>query len=421
MVKKTRTILSNGLSIVVVEIPDSKSLVTSFWSKAGSRYDPEDKAGMSHFLEHLLIKKTKKHSTEEKLAKVLEIVGAFKNGMTHKDSMNLNISSAAKDYELTLRILSEMVFEPLIDKNGFDAERKVIFQEQARSYSMPEDLVWDVWYRNFFAPSPLRHPVLGTKESLLDININEASKFWNDLFIANSSTLLIVGGIKFEQILKIAEKHFGSRKLSQSTNPPAYQYKSEARISFEKKMLPRANMLMSFRTFGGPVNKDTYALLALRGVLASGWASRISQRLRIKESLIYGFGSKLIRYSDTGALTLHLASSKEKFGKMISVLCEEIVRLRDKGISNKDLDLAKGFIEGSLLSGIETSWDYVNWYAVDELHWPGKNKSPEETITQIKKVTKSQVEEIGKKYLTADNWHLAVVGDVKEKEIKVEL
>src|SRR5260221_4061597 len=105
MVKKTRVKLSNGLNLLVIEIPDSKSLVTSFWTKAGARVDPEGKTGMAHFMEHLLIKKTKSYPSDIELAKVLEKVGAFKNGTTNKDWMNLNITSAKGDLELTVSTL----------------------------------------------------------------------------------------------------------------------------------------------------------------------------------------------------------------------------------------------------------------------------------------------------------------------------
>jgi len=420
MVKKTRVTLSNGLPLVIVEIPDSKSLVTSFWTKAGSRFDPNGKAGMAHFLEHLLIKKTKSYPTDIELAQVLENVGAFKNGTTNKDWMNLNITSSSKDLELTMRILSDMVLNPLIDQKGFETERRVIFQEQARQQSIPDNLVWEVWFKTFFSPSLMMNPVLGDERSLQNIKLEESVKFWAEKAKMRSNILLISGGINANDVTNLAEKYFAGTKLNE-IETPRFSYKAKERMIIEKRDLPRTNMLLSFKTPGGPIYKDFYPLQVLRGILAAGWSSRIQQRLRVKESLIYGFGARIIRYFDIGAFTLIGASDKHNFPKMFQILCEELVKLREKGVSQNELNLAKGFLGGSTLSGIETSWDYANWYALDELYWPDKVESPEQRIKRINRVKLEEVESVAKKYLKEDSWNLAVLGNVQKSEVKVEL
>lgn len=421
MVKKTRVNLSNGLPLVIIEIPGSNSLVTSFWTKAGNRADTLGKEGMAHFMEHLLLKKTKKYSTEADLATVLEKVGAHHTGTTSKDWLNLSIESSNKDLDLTARVLSEIVFNPLIDKKGFEAERKVIFEEQVRKSSTPADLVWDIWFKIFFAGSPINISGLGTKESLKSIVFKDTTNFWNKYFLAKNSLILVSGGIDLENATKIIEKHFGSKKMKPSEAIPIYKYKDTDKIIIEKKSLPQANMLLSFRTFGGPETKESLALLLLRRIFAVGWSSRVSQRLRIKESLIYGWNSRLIRYLDTGAFILNIPTAKENFPKMMKILCEELVKIRDGGITNEELDLAKSYIEGSVLSSVETSYDYADWYAVDELHWPNTADSPEIRVEKFKSATKREVESAARKYITKENWHLAVVGDIKEEDIKIEL
>jgi predicted Zn-dependent peptidase len=421
MIKKTRKILSNGLAVVIIEIPDSKSLVTSFWTKAGARFDPAGKAGVAHFMEHLLIKKTKSYPTDIKLAQKLEKVGAFKNGSTSKDFMELNISSSSKDLELTTHILSEMVFNPYIDKKGFEAERKVILQEKARKDSTPDDLVWEVFAKAFYAGSPLTNSVLGEKKSLENISLNDVKNYWENISTRNSNMLLISGGIDTDRALKLAEKYFGKKKLRKDDTVPTFEYKVEKRIQVEKRILPRANMFFAFRIPGGKRYEEVYALLVLRGILALGWSSRIYQRLRVKESLVYGIGSRVARYFDSGVFSFMLASDKKNFPKMISVLCEEIVKIRENGISKEELDLTIGFISGVMLSSVETSSAYEDWYAIDELYWPDSVESVEERVGKIQKVKKEDVELVARKYLTKDNWYLGVVGDVKEKDLEINL
>ena len=421
MVKKTRSILSNGLPLVVIEIPGSNSLVASLWTKAGARVDPEGKGGLAHFIEHLLIKKTKNYPSDEELAHVLEKVGAFKNGRTQKDWLDINISSSSKDLPLVCKILAEMIFNPFIDHDGFEAEKKVILQEQARKNSLPDDLVWEKWYEIFFNPTPLTRPVIGTRGSMQNINLDDALGFWIKYFKSNNSLLVISGGVKTRAAQEEAEKFFAQVKITDANEFPKYKYEDGERIAVEMKDLPRANMLMSFRTPGGHVSKEFYSLLILKVIMSGGWSSRISRRLRIKESLVYGWGSSLKRYLDTGGLIFSLASAKESFPKMLSVFCEELVSVREKGVQESEVALAKGAIEGALLREVETSWDYTDWYAYDELYWPSYIESVDDRIKNVRLVSKENVERVAKKYLTQNNWHLAIVGDVEEKDIKVDL
>ena len=421
MVKKTRTTLTNGLPLVVIEIPDSKSLVTTFWTKAGNRIDPDGKLGMAHLMEHLLLKKTKSYPSDFEFGQVLEKVGASKNGTTAKDWLNFNITSSSKDFELTTRVLSEMVLNPLITKSGFENERKVVLEENSRRRTHPENSTWDIWFKIFMANSPINCSTLGTVEGIKAINLSDTLKFWGQKMLRKDSILVFSGGVDSATIHNLCEKFFGSHSFSSDLDVPTYDYKSETRIVIEKNDAPQTNMIMSFRIPGGQIYDDYYALLVLRGILCLGWSSRITQRLRVKEALIYGNGSNLHRYFDIGAFTFNLGSSKAKFSKMVSVLCEEIVKFREDGITEKELQFTKGYMEGLTSRTIETSWDYIDWYAFNELYWPENAESPEERLEKLKSVTKEEVERVAKKYLTNDNWQLAVVGDVKEEELKVEL
>ena len=419
--KRTRTTLSNGLPLVVVEIPHSTSLAASFWTRAGDRANPVGKAGMAHFLEHLLALKTKNYPTDASLSEVLGRVGAIKNGSTSKDWMNLNIASPAKEISLVLSVLAQMAFSPRIDKKGFDSERKVIFQEQARKKSRTEELASAVWSKLFFNPSPLTVSGLGDERSLGSIEIVDVLEFWNKFFHADNNLLFLSGGISPKDVFEQANRTFGRHEVKKAEPVPVYTYQDVKRVLIERKLLPQAFMVLSFRIDPADFAKDVHALILLKSILAGGNFSRIFQRLRVKESLIYNMGSSIQRFIDTAAYRINLSTSNDKFNKMISVLCEEIVGLREKGISKSELEFHKGFLQGRILAEFETSLSYVDWYASYELLWPDEVESPEERIARINKVTLGDIERIAKKYLRKDNWHLAVVGDVREKDIKVEL
>lgn len=156
-INKTRTDLSNGLPLVVIEVPGLESAVVSCWTKAGSRFNPEGKEGLAHFLEHVVLKKTKKHNTDLKLANYLETKGIWKNGWTHKDYVFYEITSPAKNIKYAIDILSQMILDPLIDDKAVAQEREIIKKEIVRKASQPDLLIWDTWYKVFFQGTSLEY------------------------------------------------------------------------------------------------------------------------------------------------------------------------------------------------------------------------------------------------------------------------
>lgn len=419
MVKKTRVTLSNGLPLVVVEIPHCPAAAVSFWVKAGTRMNPAGKEGLAHFFEHLLLKKTKKYPADMKFAEVLERMGAWKNAWTTSEYMNFLIDSRASDIDKTLSVLGEVINRPFFDQEGLDKERKVIEKEQIRKESNPEDLVLDVMRPILLTDSSLAASTLGTKESIRKIALADVEKFWQENYLLNNSLVCVSGGIKAEEVIRESEKLFTSfRRRNRRWVSPIFSYQKEEAVIVKKKELPQVIMELAFRT--EPGKTDQHELEILRTVLCRGWSSRLVQRLRVKEGLIYYWESCPLRLLDTGAITFVLSTSKAKFPGLVKATFEEIGRIRDEGISSDELERAKGYIAGTLLTGLQTAEAWLNWYAPDELLWPDKVESPEEFIRKIQSINQEDVLKIARKYLTNNNWYLAVVGDVDKEAINVD-
>lgn len=422
-VKRTRVNLSNGLPVVVIEVPGSYSVSSTFWVKAGTRVNPEGKEGLAHLVEHLLLEKTKKYPSNLELAQVLENVGAWKNAWTNRDHMEFLIHSSKDDFPLAIGVLGEIIQRPLIDSQAMDTERGIIEKEILRKEANPEVLVWDKMFEIFFRGSPLGVSTLGTKESLKGITLQDTQDFWKKNFLVNNSLLCIAGPVETKRVAEEVEKVFSSlRRVGKDWILPSFEYNTSRRIIIEKRDLEQVTAKIAFRT--GPGSTDIYELGLIRAVLCSGWSSRLVQRLRIKESLIYNWGCSRLRLWDTGSISFMFSTSLENLKKLLSIFTEEIVRFRDGGVTEDELKLAKGFVVGSLLSGMETPHHWVNWYAYEELFWPEDVESLEEYIAEIKTIKAEDIQKVAKKYFTKTNWYLALVGDVSSQEgndIELEL
>jgi predicted Zn-dependent peptidase len=420
MVKKSRITLANGLPFVAVEVPGSKSIVVSFWTKAGSRLDPPGKDGTAHFLEHALLGKSRSYPTDEALGNYLEGYGIWKNGFTNKEYVNFTMDGPEKHADKIFPILSELMFDPLLDEKSVDQEREIIKKEIARKKSQQDIFIWDVWIRTFMSGTPMENPVLGTNQSLDTIKTNDLKNFWSNHFKSKNSMLFVSGGSEISKTKSLADKHFGETKLSNNFNLPLFQYQDSNKVAVEKIDLPQTMVQLSFRT-ESDLGDDYYSLQVLRYIFALGWGSRMIQRLRVKEKLIYSRFSSIQRYLDTGAWILNTSTEKGKLPKLLSVLSEELRKIKNERVSASEIERAVNFMEGGLLTNTETSQDYYEWYGVNELHWPERSESVEKRIEKVKKVTVDDVLRVANKYIRNDNWNIGAIGDVDEKDLKIEI
>ncbi len=419
-IKHLRTTLSNDLTLVTIEVPGAKSVMIQFAGKAGTRYNPEDKEGLAHFLEHILIKKTKKYPSDAKLAYALESFGGWKNGWTAQEDLVVWVNCASKHLKKATAILAEMIFNPLIDEAGVNAERKVIEKEIARRNSQPEDLLWELTAQIFFPDSSLQFSVLGTETSLKQVDKKDLEDFWQKNLVSQDSVLIIGSPFDSKTVKALAEETFGKEKLNPPKKVPIFKYQRKESFILKYFNLPQTACQLNFR-----LDKEDFdelpPLAVLQDLLVAGWASRFSQRLRVKESLVYNWRANTNLFLDTRELSFHLATGKENFYRLIKILSEELRKIRDQKITESELKRVKGYREGRLLANTETPADYVQWYDYRELLWPKESESIEEWIAKIKKVTAKQVQEVAQKYFRPDNWYLAVAGDVEKEKIKVEL
>lgn len=420
MVKKTRVTLSNGLPLVVIEIPGSNSSSVSFWTKAGTRTNPEGKEGLSHFLEHVLLTKSKNHPTDSDLGNYMETNGIWKNGFTGRDTVSFEFLSPSMRVDKSLKVMSELILDPIIDKEAVDQEREIIKKEIVKSHSQPNELIWHSWFKAFFAGTPLETTNLGNSSSLDLINKQDLRKHWENYYLSKKSLILVTGGINNKVIKEIAEDYFGKVKLKSKGVVPIFNYKNNKSISVINKKISQSNAFLSFRI--PEINdSDFYALLILRFVLAVGWGSRIVQRLRVKEHLIYTWNSQFERYIDTRSFGLGFSTEKTKFNETLESLCDTLFKLKRDGITNSELDRAVNFMEGLLVTQNQTSEDYLSWYGNQELHWPDKVESIEKRIIEIKKIKKQDVVDVARKYIIDNNWNIGVIGDIKEKDVEIKI
>ncbi|MGL5506621.1 MAG: M16 family metallopeptidase, partial [Paraclostridium sp.] len=203
---KTHT-LSNGLTIIGEEIPYLKSITLGVWVNAGSRIEKEEPAGISHFIEHMLFKGSKNRSSKE-IASTIDNLGGQINAFTSKECTCFYVKLLDEHIEIGVDLLSDMMLNSLFDSEEIDKERQVILEELKMYEDSPEDLAYDLLIENIYKTDGLGMNIIGTKESLDNINRDNILEYFNKYYVASNCVVSMSGNFKFEEMVDLIESKF---------------------------------------------------------------------------------------------------------------------------------------------------------------------------------------------------------------------
>ena len=367
----------------------------------------------------MTIKKSRKFPSEMLLAESLEPLGATKGASTSHTETTYSVQGSYKDFNHLIAVLSEIILKPKYDNSALISERNIILQEIARTNSsnarLARDLIWKVMYRG----SPMYWGNLGTAESLNTITLQDVKDFNEMNYLSDNSLLVISGPLSPENVTPTVKRLFKYLKADTKWKFPEFEFPRENPIILRNKPSEEVNVEIGFRT---SKNLDElYIKSLIRAMFARGWGSRIAQRLRIKEGLIYSWGSHSVNGFDTSGLFFETATSIKTFAKMVNALLEEIILFRDKGFSQSEFKRAKLFVTKPIERSMETASDYANWYLGQYHFHPDQVDTPKEYISKVMSVSKNEVEKLAKKYFKKDNFYMSVVGNVKASQLSTKL
>jgi len=407
-----KSVLKNGFRVVVVPLANIKSATVTVWVKSGSRFEESRINGISHFLEHMVFKGSKKRPTAKAIAEAVDAIGGDFNAATSKDWTNFYIKARSAHLERAFDVLSDMVLNPVLSAEEIEKEKGVIIEELAMYEDTPMLRIGEVFEQLIFKDTPLGNDVGGTAKTVASIKKEDFIRYRNKHYYAENMLITVAGKIKADEVLRLAELYFKDLKERKKSQEPKVlklvQKRPQVKLYPKKK--EQAHFILGFR--GNPRGyKGRFAEAILSVILGSGMSSRLFTEVRERRGLAYAVKTSIERYEDTGYLASYAGVDTKRIDEAIKVILDQEYGLGSGRypISAVELEKAKEYLKGHIALALEDTKAVNEFFGETELFLK-KIEIPEEVFSQIDKVKIEDVMTEARKLFRPENLNLAIIG-----------
>jgi predicted Zn-dependent peptidase len=406
-----RTELDGGLRVVTEAMPELRSVSIGFWAGTGSRDESDELSGASHFLEHLLFKGTAARSARE-IAESVEAVGGEMNAFTTKEYTAYYVRILDESTELALDILSDVIWSPAFRPEEVDSERQVILEEIRMRDDTPDDLVHELFGEALFPGHPLGREVLGQETTIEAMPRDEIADYHRAHYRAGNLVVAAAGNLDHDQVVEGVARRFAGQHGGRDARD-LVGHESPATLRVLTRPTEQAHLVLGMPALSR-TDPDRFALSALNQVLGGGMSSRLFQEVREKRGLAYSVYSYRMAFVETGLLAVYAGTAPKNAFQVLSIMHGELDRLAaDRGITDTELERAKGHLKGSLALSLEDSAGRMNRLGRSELT-TGEVLSVDDLVAQIDAVTPDDVARVIERVIAPSRRVLAVVGPFDE-------
>ncbi len=409
-----KKVLGNGLRIITCPMPHTRSVSICIYLGAGSRYESEAQAGVSHFIEHLCFRGTEKRLSAKDISGAIEGVGGVLNGGTDKELTVYWCKVAQPHFHLALDVLADMVLHSRFEKKDIEKERKIIIEEISMSKDAPNQLVGMILDELLWPDHPLGRDVAGTNKSVEDMSRELMLDYMASEYSPANTVVAIAGNIEHEEAVNEVNKILGGwENKKPCLNFLPYVEDKNPRFKVEKRDTEQTHLCLALP---GVSLSDPrrFTIDLLNVILGEGMSSRLFIEIRDKLGLAYNIHSYLDHFQDSGALTIYAGVHPKSLEIGITAILEQLALLKET-ISDEEITKAKELSKGRLLLRMEDSRSVAGWVGGQEI-LSGKIMDVEEVVAIIEKVTAEEMRAAAQELLVGDKLRLSVVGPVKSTD-----
>ena len=404
--------LKNGLRFLIIPkkaLPNFTALVLV---GAGSRFENEQIAGISHFLEHMFFKGTKKRPTAFAISSELDRVGASYNAFTGKEYTGYYVKAAPEYFDLALDILSDEYFNSKFEEKEIKREQGVIIEEINMLQDTPLRYIQDLFEKVVFQGKPLGQMVLGTKKSVVRINRKKMVSYFNSFYTAENTVICLAGNVDIKKVRLKVKKYFGKNfRQKEVLKPKQIYFQKEPRALIHFQKTDQTHLAVGVRGYD-IFNEKRFPAQVLSTILGGNMSSRLFIKIRERRGLAYEVWSESENYLDTGILVTHAGVPNEKALRVIKLILREYQDIATKGVSKEELHRAKEYLKGRLAVKLDESNEIASWVAAQEIE---KNDilTPKEICGKINSVKEEDVKNVAEEIFKNNRLNLAVIGPFK--------
>jgi predicted Zn-dependent peptidase len=405
--------LDSGERVISERISHVRSVAIGFWIRAGSRDEKPDRAGVSHFLEHLLFKGTRSYSAQE-IAEIFDTLGGELNAATSREHTVVYARVPDERLETALDVMGEMVFAPAF--NDLDSEREVVLEEIAMVEDTPQDLVHDLISEATFGNHPLGRPVIGRSEVISSITRRSVSAYHRAMYAPGNIVVSAAGNLQHDHLLRLIEK--AQRKAAA---PPAKKgprvraalVRTPAPgVRFQRKDTEQYHVCVAAPGISRS-DPRRFAASLLDGILGGSASSRLFQEIREKRGMAYAVYSFASQYSDTGQIGIYLGTREENVASCLEIATEQIAEIAAGNLRDDEIKRAKENLRGRIMLSMESTANRMSRLG-KSLVTDTELLSIERIIAEIEAVEPEAVAELAGVLLAPEKCSAAGIGPDEE-------
>ncbi len=404
-----KTILDSGLVVISEYIPIFPSFAMSYTLRGGSRLEKTSDCGIFHMLEHMLFKGTQKYDVK-KIADISDWLGGKLNAFTGKEITQYYIKAIDEHLKESFDLLTEMVFNSIFPPDEFVKEKNVAIQEILESDDNPETYSFERFYEKVFKGNGLSYPIGGRLKSVSSFDRDRIYEFYKANYRPENVILAACGKVHHQQLVELANEVF---KNYPSTKPNGIGFPTPNIFQFNHKK-PNKSLKQSYVIMGfdglSMVDTNRHQYMLLNEILGAGMSSRLFQRIREELGLSYTVSSFTDAYMDCGIHFIYSIVDPGKTNQYLDTVREEIIRLKEKGISETELKRSKDSLKASIILGLESRVSRMRFHVNNEVYHK-RELFPEEILNNLAKSSVEDIDRLFRDYLNLDKMSIYLYGD----------
>lgn len=409
--------LENGLRVITVPHPDAPAATVFVLVNVGSEFETKEINGISHFLEHMCFKGTKKRPRQIDIARELESLGADYNAFTSQEVTAYYAKVKKGSLDKAIDVVSDMYLNPIFRPEEIEKERGVIIEEINMYEDIPQRRVGEIFLSLVYGDQPAGWSIAGEKEVIRRLKRKDFLRYRNAHYVPRKTVIVVAGGFDEKKVLKQIRGQFKKLKTGKVVKKKrTKESQSGPREVIKFKETDQTHMVIGFRSFS-MFDRRRFALEILADILGGGISSRLFQKIRSDLGAAYYVRAGSDLYSDHGIFEVSAGVQTEKIDKAIKAALAEFSRLKNVKVGRQELRKSKEHLTGRMFLSLETSDALAGFYGAREVLGQ-ELKSPKEAADAINRVTPEEVMAAAGSVFRNNRLNLAVIGPLKGRSFK---
>lgn len=409
-----KTTLSNGVRVVTSSMEHVRSATLHFNYRVGSRDEEDERAGIAHFIEHMLFKGTERRPHSSVITEEIEGIGGNIDAGTSRETTSYSVRVPYDALGVGFDVVADMLRGSLFRPDDVEKEREVITEEIRGINDIPDEVVGELIDRLVWGNAPVGRPIAGFEETVERLNRDELIAFLRTKYVPERLVISAAGKVEHEAVVGLAERTFGN--LAPGGVVPAVAFapppQTTPRVALVGREIEQANLSMAVQAISYS-DPRKYAQYLLHIILGGTMSSRLFLRIREDLGLAYNVGSYFPTLVDVGWGTIYAGVDPDRAEQTVSAILDELARLRTEPVTPTEFERARRYVTGSLLMGLEGSAPVASWIGMRELLL-GDILTPEEVVAEYNAVTIEDVQALASELFLPERLNLAIVGPYED-------